>query len=295
MDIQKELLRYQRDIASALKVQANAEQAAADANRAYDKALAEWEAQNPVLAQAKQRGADAKADAKKRLDTLREEARNLLGNVFIEDLPEGFNQKREKVVRYDPQGFLKIARDSFPFLLKLDEVAIDKFFKAMAIEEEDGALILPENIRRWADIEVVYKPKPEISDAKLNKLVFEDKSPEETEPLTMIVKVEPQPWKRPSNFEALLTAPELPKLDNYSPEDESLPMSKVFNDDGTWKNAAMWDAEPDSDEWQDVPEGSALEKQLQGNSFTKFVRKPDGTAGHEIVYRGVPATEDIDF
>jgi tetratricopeptide (TPR) repeat protein len=295
MDIQKELLRYQRDIASALKVQANAEQAAADANRAYDKALAEWEAQNPALAQAKQLGADAKADAKKRLDTLREEAKKLLGEHFIEDLPEGFNQERRKVVKYDKQGFFKQAIQYFPHLLMLDEEAVEEYFTSVAKPQKDGSLALPERTRVLAAVEVVWMPKVEISNAKLSKLVFEDKSPEGTEPLTMIVKVKPQPWTRPSNFEALLTAPELPKLDDYSPEDESIPVNKVFNDDGTWKNAAMWDEEPDSDEWQDVPEGSALEKQLQGNSFTKFVRKPDGTAGHEIVYRGVPATEDIDF
>lgn len=270
MDIQNELLRYQREIALALKTQANAEQAAADANRAYDKALAEWEAQNPVLAQAKQLGADAKADAKKRVDTLREEARNLLGQVFIEDLPEGFNQKREKVVVLDPQGFLQQARENFPFLLKVDVEAAEKFFKAMAVEQEDGAFIIPEHIRRWANVEVVVKPKPEISDAKLGKMVFE---PEDTEPLGAVaqaIQAVENEWTAPSNATAFLTAPELPIIQEFSPTGESLPMNSAFNEDGTWKNASLWDDE-EVEEMDAVP-AIPLSK-----------------------YGSVPPTDEIDF
>jgi hypothetical protein len=246
MDIQKELNRLQREIAESLRIQAATDKAAISAQSMYEHALAEWEAQHPLLVTAKTNALEEKAQAKKRLDTLREEARNLLGNVFIEDLPEGFNQKREKIVKYDKQGFFKQAIQYFPHLLMLDEQAVETFFIAHAKEEKDGALILPERLKVLASVEVVFAPKVEISNATISKLVFENEAPEETEPLTMIVQVKPQPWTRPANFEALLTAPsreDLPIIQDFSPEGESLPVSKVFNEDGTWRNPAIGEEE----------------------------------------------------
>jgi hypothetical protein len=115
-----------------------------------------------------------KSVAKNRVNKLRQQAKSILGDAFIdEELPEGFTQKKTKEVRYDPQGLLKIAVDRFPFLLKLDEKAVDSFFTKMATEEKDGALVLPENIRCWASVEVIYKPLPTISNAKLLKLEIE--------------------------------------------------------------------------------------------------------------------------
>jgi hypothetical protein len=276
MDIQKELLRYQREIAQSLQEQASADKEATVAQNLYDKALANWEAQNAAIVEKKNRTAQAKSDAKKKLEALREEARNLLGNVFIEDLPEGFNQKRSKVVVYDKQGFTRIAHQYFPFLLVLDEAEVQRFFANQAKEADDGALILPENIRAFAAVEVVYKPKPEISDAKLSKLAIE--TPEETEPLSAVtqaievVEAAEEAWTPPANAIAMLTAPnreDLPIIQDYSSEGESIPVSKVFNDDGAWKNAAMWDTEED---------------ELEPVSTLPLSR-----------YGSVPATEDIDF
>lgn len=240
MDIQKELLRYQREIALALKEQETADKEAAVAGDYYTKALAEWEAKNPAIVAKKNRTAQAKSDAKKRVESLREEAKKLLGDHFIENLPEGFNQKREKVVKIDSQGFLQQARENFPFLLKVDIEAAEKFFKAMAVEQEDGAFIIPEHIRRWANVEVVVNPKPEISDAKLSKLVFEQ---EDTEPLSVVAKaaeVVDTAWTPPANAIAILTAPEteLPIIEDFSSEGESLPISEAINPDAWDEEAA---------------------------------------------------------
>jgi hypothetical protein len=236
MDIQKELLRYQREIAQALQEQSAADKEAEAAQNLYDKTLANWEAQNATIVAKKNRTAQSKSDAKKRVEALRDEAKKLLGESFIENLPEGFNQKREKVVIYDKQGFTRIAHQYFPFLLVLDDAEVQRFFANQAKKVEDGALILPENIRAFAAVEVVYQPKPEISDAKLSKMVFD--APDETEPLavTQAIEVVEEAWAPPDNYIAALTAPELPAIEDFSPEDESLPISEAINPD-------VWDKE----------------------------------------------------
>jgi hypothetical protein len=273
MDAVKELQRLQVELAKSLQAQASAEASATKAVSAYEQALADWEAKNPELVEAKNIALSKKTEAKKHVEVLREEARKLLIERMLDNLPDGFNQKRSKTVIYDKQSLRAQALAHFHHLLELNDAWVQKFFINEAEEADDGALILPEHIRSLAAVEVVYKPKPEISDAKLSKLVFEDKSPEETEPLTMIVKVEPQPWKRPANFEALLTAPELPIIQNFSPEGESLPMNSAFNDDGTWRNPAMWDTEEDEHgDFDAVAADKRLEKHF-----------------------AVPPTEDIKF
>jgi hypothetical protein len=235
MDTQSKLKALQREIAQALQELATADKEAAVAQNLYDKALANWEAQNAAIVAKKNRTAQAKADGKKRIETLREEAKGLLGERFIEDLPEGFNQKREKVVVYDPQSFLKIARDSFPFLLMLNAAAVQKFFRDVAEEQADGSFLIPENIRSWAQVEIITKPKPEISEAKLSKLVLEDE-PAATEVVeTVAVK---EAWTPPANATAFLTAPSADDLllieDDFSSEGESLPINEAINPD-------LWD------------------------------------------------------
>jgi hypothetical protein len=68
-----------------------------------------------------------------------------------------------KKVIYDPQGMLKAAAEHFDWLLVLDEALVQKFFIAMAVEQPDGTLLLPEGIRSKVAVEVVYedvKPTP---------------------------------------------------------------------------------------------------------------------------------------
>jgi hypothetical protein len=236
MDTQAKLKHLQCELNQALNEQQHAEAEAESAQKAYDKALANWEAQNAAIVAKKNRTAQAKADGKKRIETLREEAKALLGECFIEDLPEGFNQKREKVVVYDPQSFLKIARDSFPFLLMLNAAAVQKFFKDVAEEQADGSFLIPENIRSWAQVEIVTKPKPEISEVKLSKLKLEAEPTPAATGVVETVAVN-EPWTPPANTTAFLTAPsadDLLLIEDFSPEDESLPINEAINPD-------LWD------------------------------------------------------
>ena len=263
MDTLQELNRLQRELARALHETDRAEAHAQSAKNDYDKAFAEWEKANTPLVRAKESADIAKFAARQRVTELREEARSLMLDKFIDNLPDGFNQKRDKVVVFDPQSFLQVARDSFPFLLKLDEKAVDKFFKAMAEEQSDGAFILPENIRRWAQVEVITKPLPNISDAKLSKMVFENES-ENLSKVTEVVTIPVvEAWEPPQNAIALLTAPtkdplsdtpskafrefgttkELPAIEeDYSSQGESIPFGAAFNEDRTWNNKPLWDA-----------------------------------------------------
>jgi hypothetical protein len=71
------------------------------------------------------------------------------------------NANKVKKVIYDPQGMLKAAAEHFDWLLVLDEALVQKFFIAMAVEQSDGTLLLPESIRSKVAVEVVYEdPKP---------------------------------------------------------------------------------------------------------------------------------------
>ena len=72
---------------------------------------------------------------------------------------------KTKVVKYDAQGIIRAAAKYAPFLLTVDDELVQKFFTAMAVEQEDGALVLPESIRSFFAVEVVYedlKPVPMI-------------------------------------------------------------------------------------------------------------------------------------
>lgn len=253
MDIQSELKRLQREIAQALHEEVIAENAAKDAIISYNEKLAKWEADNQVIVTAKNAAVASKAEASAKLKALREQAKIFLSEKMFDDLPEGFTQKRSKVVLYDKQGFIIQALQYFPHLLELNEAAVQDFFTNAAKEQSDGALVLPENIRRFAAVEVVYKPKAEISDAKLSKLVFDEPKAVEA-------------WTPPANAIAILTAPEVAKTlidtkplpergmedtdelpaidDDDSSQDESMPVNKrIFNDDKTWVNPSLWDEE----------------------------------------------------
>jgi len=70
------------------------------------------------------------------------------------------NANKTKVVKYDPQGIIRSAAMYAPFLLKVDEEMVQKFFTAMAVEQTDGSLLLPESIRSFFAVEVVYEDVP---------------------------------------------------------------------------------------------------------------------------------------
>jgi hypothetical protein len=70
---------------------------------------------------------------------------------------------KTKVVKYDPQGFIRTAAQAAPWLLTVNDEMVQKFFTAMAVEQPDGSLLLPESIRSFFAVEVVYedaKPIP---------------------------------------------------------------------------------------------------------------------------------------
>jgi hypothetical protein len=234
VDKQLELKRLQRGIIKHLNELDQAEKDFARAEKAYDDALAEWVATHPELVNAKQEAMAKKVEARYQLSSLRVEAKNLLSGARIESLPFGFYQKSKKVVKVDKQGFLKQAHAYFPYLLVLDEAAVQDYFVMVAKPQPDGTWQIPEHIKVWASVEVVTEIEPEIDEAALLNLTY---SPDEA-------------WQPPANASGGLTSAglaesfvdtkklpeledtdELPPLEDNSPAGESLPLHTWFWDD----------------------------------------------------------------
>lgn len=184
--MRQQLLDLQRELALALHTEQKAEQAAKELQAEYDAKLAAFEAQQKPLVESCNAAAKRHTDAKQCVKDLRDKAKDLLGDKFIDGgLPDGFIQKRTTEVTYDEQGLFKIAVDRFPFLLKLDEKAVHKFFTDWAIEDKKTkTLSLPEHIRCWASVDVRYIPQVNISNATLLKLELGDveDSPQDEKP-----------------------------------------------------------------------------------------------------------------
>ncbi|MEL6527904.1 MAG: hypothetical protein AAFQ07_19560, partial [Chloroflexota bacterium] len=109
----------------------------------YDAAFKQWQQENATLVERHEQ-AQKQAHAKTAtFERIRTEACLLIEEDFYEnyELPEGFAQTRNKKIIYDKQGFLKIARNDFPFLLTIDEEAAEDFFFSHA-KDVDGSLQL---------------------------------------------------------------------------------------------------------------------------------------------------------
>ena len=177
----EQLLKLQRKLAMALKEEEQAGQAAKDWQADYDAKLAEFEAQHKELIESRNAAEERHATAKDRVKELRDKATHELKLDWFDELPDGFVQKKTKQVTYDEQGLFKIAVDRFPFLLKLDEKAVHKFFTDWAVEDKKpNTLSLPEHIRCWASVDVRYVPLVNISNATLLKLTFTDSPQDES-------------------------------------------------------------------------------------------------------------------
>ena len=163
------LAELQQELAVALKEQEAVDSEAKIAQAAYDAKRLEFEVQNQGVVKALNDATSNKANAKTRVNELREQAKAILGEGFIDDLPEGFTQKKTKELSYGDRQLFNVALAKFPFLLKLDKKAVDSFFINMATEK-DGALSLPEPIASWSQVKIEYKPFPNISNVKLLKL-----------------------------------------------------------------------------------------------------------------------------
>ena len=174
------------------------------ADEAYNEALAFWQEQNRDLVKARDNAILAKYQAELRRDELLKELKDLLEAEWLPEtlLPNGLAQVGELNAVYDAQGFVTIATRAFPFLLKLDDKAVQNFFVREAEQQSDGSYLLPENIRVWASVEVLSLPKAKID----TMTVFKCYQP--------VPKAQKEPaWEAPDNFHALLTAPELPEFD----------------------------------------------------------------------------------
>lgn len=176
-----DLTGIRNNIHTALKEAASAEAALKDAQAEYDKQLLKFEEQHKEMVSRRNKALIRHEEARKALANHRDQAKEALSADFIEELPEGFKQNRKKVVTFDAQGFRKQAMEYFPFLLVLDEKAAEQFFIAMAVEQKDNSLILPENIRSLASVEVTYQAQASISNATIEKLDIETDT-EDTSP-----------------------------------------------------------------------------------------------------------------
>ncbi len=166
------IIDVQQKLSAALKVQKEADMNAEAAQHDYDFKLLEFEAQNQDVFDDQLRTKTLKVLAKKTVDDLRTEARELLEVKFIDELPAGFTQKRTIDIIYNRRDMRLAALAHFHHLLVLDEKAVDKFIKdnATPSKEHDDLLIVSDNIRDLIAVDTFYKPMVAISNAVLLKL-----------------------------------------------------------------------------------------------------------------------------
>lgn len=183
------LTDIRNQIHHALAAQQAAEDQLKAVQKEYNAKLKAFEQENADLVFRLEESRNKRDNAKSGVSMQKNIAKVALQTEFLDELPEGFKQNRTKTVVYDPQGLRKQALNHFHHLLVLDEKAVNKFFTSMVEEQKDGSLIVPENIRSLASVEVLYTPKPTISDKTITALEIEpvEQSPvdenDETRPI----------------------------------------------------------------------------------------------------------------
>lgn len=162
--------QLQESLIIALKVEKEANEAAKNAQADYDMALAVFQSEHEDLVKDLAFFNDVKAKAKKQVASVKSKATEYLGNDFINDLPEGFVQKKTVEVMYNERAMRRAAFEHFHHLLVLDIKAVDKFIKDNAISKNGECLVIPDSIYDFILVYAYYKPLPNISNTQLLKL-----------------------------------------------------------------------------------------------------------------------------
>lgn len=163
------LTDLQQELAQALREQELAATEGKAAVVAYEKELESWRKENPLYVSSLI--ATAKVESKSsHVKELRAEAKELLEDEFIDDLPIGFKQTRETILNYSIEALLKAAIQHAPYLLKLDDKAVRSFFTNVAVERPDKTFVIPQHIHTWLPVTIVTQPKASISDKTLKTI-----------------------------------------------------------------------------------------------------------------------------
>lgn len=156
-------------LGQALRQEEQAIKELAQAQQAYTSALQVWEAQNESLVTARETAKRKAEEASQRLKSIRQTvASQLTSATPFEDLPKGLEQTRDKTLVYDSGAMLKACLAHFPWLLKVDEKALDSFISKLAYQETgDNTWRLPAHLALFMPIEVRLTYKSRISDAQV--------------------------------------------------------------------------------------------------------------------------------
>lgn len=168
----EEIKKLQKQLIVALKVEQERNKKADDAQAKYDEKFKEFESQNQDLVDEKLRRDTLKTLIQATVKELRAKSTELLKDGFIDDLPEGFIQKKTIDIIYNRRDMRRAALNHFHHLLILDEKAVHKFIKDNAVQSKhhDDLLIISESIRELVHVDAFNKPLPNISNAKLLRL-----------------------------------------------------------------------------------------------------------------------------
>lgn len=168
----------QQELAFALKEEARLKKEAEEAELAYQAKFAEmvasFEAANPELAAANRTKREAASKSREQIDELRTRLKKVVPGYW-EWHPEeakafdGISLSRDKVVSYDEDELFEAALQYAPWLLKLDEKAVQTFAIKNAIENKLGGFTLPARMYKTLPIFINVVVSAEISDKTLIK------------------------------------------------------------------------------------------------------------------------------
>ncbi len=168
----KKLSAFQESLSDALKAEEELSKLSDNAYIAYNVKLTEFEAGIPEIVSAMQDTRTKKLEMSEAVASIRKQIKDELSNEFIDDLPDGFTQKRSVDFVYDKKDMRLAALQHFHHLLRLDDEAVSKFFADNTIDVGNIPLHLAYSVSDFIDVSVRYKPLPNISNAKLIKLEF---------------------------------------------------------------------------------------------------------------------------
>ena len=172
MMIPEELKELQVKLSIALKAEKEANELVEKAQAIYDAKLADFKVEHAEIIEALEGAKEQKLVYKKAAAKFKATATSELGIQFIDDLPEGFVQKKKVSVAYNKRDMRRAALLHFHHLLVLDEKAVVKFIKDNATQSKSNPdlVVVSENIRDLVIVDAYNIPLPNISNATLLKL-----------------------------------------------------------------------------------------------------------------------------
>ena len=168
----EELKELQINLSIALKAEKEANELVEKAQTAYDEKLADFKIEHAGIILALEGAKKQKLVYKKAAAKFKATATAELNIQFIDDLPEGFVQKKKVSVAYNKRDMRRAALLHFHHLLVLDEKAVVKFIKDNATQSKSDPdlLVVSENIHDLVIVDAYNVPLPNISNAALLKL-----------------------------------------------------------------------------------------------------------------------------